>query len=73
MYVYDDTFRDLVCLAALLFCWLTFMLAAELRNYDDQRTEERRERFRQAAYAKQRQLRTIRQNRDTLWQEVSHD
>ena len=73
MYVYDDTFRDLVCLAALLFCWLTFMLAAELRNYDDQRTEERRERFRQAAYAKQRQLRVIEGNRARLWADISKE
>ena len=70
MYVYDDTFRDLVCLAALLFCWLTFMLAAELRNYDDQRTEERREAFRQEAYARTRRAATIKRNREQLWRET---
>lgn len=70
MYVYDDTFRDLVCLAALLFCWLTFMLAAELRNYDDQRTEERREKYRQLAYAAMHKERTVKMNREKLWEEM---
>ncbi len=39
-------------------------------NLEEIITDERREKYRQAAYAKQRQLRTIRQNRDMLWKEV---
>lgn len=67
--IYDAS----LLLAALLFLWLVLCDISEVQAIDERKTEERREKYRQAAYAKQRQLRTIRQNRDTLWQEVSHD
>lgn len=65
--------NGLVVLACMLLLWLVLCDISEVQALDERKTEERREKYRQAAYAKQRQLRTIRQNRDTLWQEVSHD
>lgn len=64
--IYDAS----LVLAALLFLWLVLCDISEVQAIDERKTEERREKYRQAAYAKQRQLRTIRQNRDMLWKEV---
>ena len=71
--MYDCTFNGLCFIALMLCLWLIATGINDVIELDNQKTEERREKYRQAAYAKQRQLRTIRQNRDTLWQEVSHD
>ena len=70
MYDYDDTFRDLVCLASILLLWLTAMLAAEIHNLSEQRTLRRRERYRGRAFAEMDRKRMLKQNRDALWQEV---
>ena len=64
--IYDAS----LLLAALLFLWLVLCDISEVQAIDERKTEERREKYRQAAYAKQRELRVIRQNRDMLWEEV---
>lgn len=71
--MYDGTFNGLCFIALMLCLWLIATGINDVIERDNQKNDERREKYRQIAYAKQRQLRTIRQNRDTLWQEVSHD
>jgi hypothetical protein len=39
-------------------------------DLDNQKSEERRETFRQAAYARTRRAATIKQNREQLWEET---
>lgn len=63
-------YEGLIFLAMMLFAALTARLAAEVCNLEEIVTSERREKYRQIAYAKQKELRVIRQNRDMLWEEV---
>ena len=63
------TFEGLCFLALMLFAGLTARLAAEILNLEEIITEERREKYRQIAYAALYRRRTIKQNREQLWEE----
>lgn len=66
-------YEGLIFLALLLFAALTARLAAEVCNLEEIITDERREKYRQIAYAKQRQLRVIKGNRESLWADISKE
>lgn len=60
--------------AITLFCtflalWLILVGIDDCIQLDEQATEERREAFRQEAYAEQDRQRTIRKNRERVWEE----
>lgn len=60
--------------AITLFCtflalWLIAVGINDCIELDNQATEERREAFRQEAYAEQDRQRTIRKNRERVWEE----
>ncbi len=63
-------YEGLICLAMLLFAGLTARLAAEVCNLEEIVTSERREKYRQIAYAAKRRERAVKQNRAVLWEEV---
>lgn len=67
--IYDAS----LLLAALLFLWLVLCDISEVQAIDERKTEERREKYRQIAFADKRRAALKQKNRDTLWQEVSHD
>lgn len=67
--IYDAS----LVLAAFLFLWLVLCDISEVQAIDERKTEERREKYRQAAYAKQRQLRVINGNRESLWADISKE
>jgi hypothetical protein len=66
-------YEGLIFLAMMLFAALTARLAAEVCNLGEIITDERREKYRQIAYAKQRQLRVIKGNRESLWADISKE
>lgn len=66
-------YEGLIFLAMMLFAALTARLAAEVCNLEEIVTSERREKYRQIAYAKQRQLRVIKGNRESLWADISKE
>lgn len=63
-------YEGLIFLAMMLFAALTARLAAEVLNLGEIITNERREKYRQIAYAAMRRKRTVNQNREKLWEEV---
>lgn len=63
-------YEGLIFLAMLLFAGLTARLAAEVCNLEEIITDERREKYRQLAYADMRRERTKKQNREKLWEEM---
>lgn len=63
-------YEGLIFLAMMLFAALTARLAAEVCNLEEIVTSERREKYRQIAYAAMRHKRTVNQNREKLWEEV---
>lgn len=65
--------NGLVVLACMLLLWLVLCDISEVQALDERKTEERREKYRQAAYAKQRQLRVIKGNRESLWADISKE
>lgn len=65
--------NGLVVLACMLLLWLVLCDISEVQALDERKTEERREKYRQAAYAKQRQLRVINGNRESLWADISKE
>lgn len=62
-------YEGLIFLALLLFAALTARLAAEVCNLEEIITDERREKYRQIAYAAMRRERIVKQNREKLWEE----
>jgi hypothetical protein len=66
-------YEGLIFLAMMLFAALTARLAAEVCNLEEIVTSERREKYRQIAYAKQRRLRVIKGNRESLWADISKE
>ena len=62
-------FEGLCFLAMMLFLWLVACDIQEIINLSDIKSEERREAFRQEAYARTREEATIRRNREQLWEE----
>ena len=63
-------YESLIFLAMMLFAALTARLAAEVCNLGEIITDERREKYRQIAYADMRRERTKKQNRERLWEEM---
>lgn len=63
-------FNGLVILAAMLLLWLVLCDISEVQAIDERKTEERREKYRQIAYAAMRRERTKKQNREKLWEEM---
>ena len=66
-------FNGLVIVAAMLLLWLVLCDISEVQAIDERKTEERREKYRQIAYAKQRRLRVIKGNRESLWADISKE
>jgi predicted Holliday junction resolvase-like endonuclease len=64
------TFNGLVVAAAMLLLWLVLCDISEIQAIDERKTEERREAFRQEAYARTRRAATIKRNREQLWRET---
>lgn len=65
--------NGLVVLACMLLLWLVLCDISEVQALDERKTEERREKYRQIAFADKRRAALKQKNRDALWQEVSHD
>ena len=63
-------FNGLVIVAAMLLLWLVLCDISEVQAIDERKTEERREKYRQLAYAAMRRERTKKQNREKLWEEM---
>lgn len=61
--------NGLVVLACMLLLWLVLCDISEVQALDERNTEERREKYRQLAYADMRRERTKKQNRERLWEE----
>ena len=64
--IYDAS----LVLAALLFLWLVLCDISEVQAIDERKTEERREKYRQLAYAAMHKERTVKMNREKLWEEA---
>lgn len=62
--------NGLVVLACMLLLWLVLCDISEVQALDERKTEERREAFRQEAYARTRRAATIKRNREQLWRET---
>ena len=62
--------NGLVVLACMLLLWLVLCDISEVQAIDERKTEERREKYRQLAYADMRRERTKKQNREKLWEEM---
>ena len=67
------TFEGLCFIAALLFVWLVLCDINEVILLDERRTEERREAFRLAAYARTKREATIKRNRTELMEMFGYD
>jgi hypothetical protein len=63
-------FNGLVVAAAMLLLWLVLCDISEVQAIDERKTEERREKYRQLAYADMCRERTKKQNREKLWEEM---
>ena len=61
--------NGLVVVACMLLLWLVLCDISEVQAIDERKTEERREKYRQLAYADMRRERTKKQNREKLWEE----
>ena len=61
--------NGLVVLACMLLLWLVLCDISEVQALDERKTEERREKYRQLAYADMRRERTKKLNREKLWEE----
>jgi hypothetical protein len=53
----------------MLLLWLVLCDISEVQALDERKTEERREKYRQLAYAAMRRERIVKQNREKLWEE----
>lgn len=63
-------YEGLIFLAMMLFAALTARLAAEVLNLEEIITDERREKYRQIAYAAMHKERIVKMNREKLWEEM---
>ena len=61
--------NGLVVLACMLLLWIVLCDISEVQALDERKTEERREKYRQLAYADMRREGTKKQNRERLWEE----
>lgn len=64
------TFEGLCFIALLLAVYLIGVSINDIVELDNQKTDERREAFRQEAYARTRRAATIKRNREQLWRET---
>ena len=64
------TFEGLCFIALLLAVFLIGVGINDAIELDNQKTDERREAFRQEAYARTRRAATIKQNRENLWRDT---
>ena len=62
--------NGLVVLACMLLLWLVICDISEIQAIDERKTEERREKYRQRAYAAMHKERTVKINREKLWEEM---
>lgn len=60
-------YEALIFLAMMLFAAMIACLASEVCNLEENITEERREKFRQQAYAQKRKEWAVKGNRRRLW------
>lgn len=67
--MYDGTFNGLCFIALMLCLWLIATGINDVIELDNQKTEERREKYRQIAYAAMHKERTVKMNREKLWEE----
>lgn len=68
--MYDGTFNGLCFIALMLCLWLIATGINDVIELDNQKTEERREKYRQLAYADMCRERTKKMNREKLWEEM---
>lgn len=71
--MYDGTYNGLCFIALMLCLWLIATGINDVIERDNQKDDERREKYRQIAYAKQRQRRVIKGNRESLWAYISKE
>lgn len=64
------TFEGLCFIALLLAVYLIGVSINDIVELDNQKTDKRREAFRQEAYARTRRAATIKRNREQLWRET---
>lgn len=65
------TFEGLCFIALLLLVWLIACDIDEIILLDEHKTEERREKYRQLAYADMNRERAKKQNREKLWRQCN--
>lgn len=65
------TFEGLCFIAALLFVWLVLCDINEVILLDERKTAERREEYRQLAFANVQKERTKKRNREELWRQCN--
>ncbi|MBP5432124.1 hypothetical protein [Ruminococcus sp.] len=63
-------FETLSSIGLFLSVYLFLVSLSEAIDLEERKSEERREAFRQAAYARTRRAATIKQNREQLWREI---
>jgi hypothetical protein len=70
--MYDGTFNGL-CFIALMLCgWLIATGINDAIELGEQKTQERRARYRGIAFADMAKKRQIKGNREKLWREVDY-
>lgn len=68
--MYDGTFNGLCFIALMLCLWLIATGINDVIELGNQKTDERREKYRQIAYAAMHKERTVKMNREKLWEEM---
>ena len=68
--MFDGTFNGLCFIAVMLSAWLIATGINDAIELNEQKTTERRERYRGRAFAEMDRKRMLKQNRNALWQEV---
>ena len=68
--MYDGTFNGLCFIALMLCLWLIATGINDVIELDNRKNDERREKYRQRAYAAMHRERTVKQNREKLWEEA---
>ena len=69
--MYDGTFNGLCFIALMLCLWLIATGINDVIELDNQKAEERREEYRQLAYANVQKERTKKRNREELWRQCN--
>lgn len=69
--MYDGTFNGLCFIALMLCLWLIATGINDVIELDNQKDDERREKYRQIAYANVQKERTKKRNREELWRQCN--